>query len=103
MKKGRLKMSDNKEKPLKELVDKMLRSYGLGDRLDEMSLVKSWEEIVGKMIAKHTKEIYFNKGTLFVQLDSSTLRQELSYVKSDLIERLNDKAGKIMVKDIHLK
>lgn len=96
-------MSENDEKPLKQLVDKMLRSYGLGDRLDEMSLVKSWEEIVGKMIAKHTKEIYFNKGVLYVELDSSTLRQELSYVKSDLVQRLNEKAGKTMVKEIHLK
>tara|TARA_B110000503_G_scaffold139367_1_gene227599 strand:- start:346 stop:636 length:291 start_codon:yes stop_codon:yes gene_type:complete len=96
-------MSNEKEKPLKQLVDKMLRSYGLGDKLDEMSLVKSWEELVGKMIANHTQEIYFNKGVLFVRLDSSTLRQELSYVKSDLIQRLNEKAGKAMVKDIHLK
>ncbi|MFT6167542.1 MAG: putative nucleic acid-binding Zn ribbon protein [Vicingaceae bacterium] len=96
-------MSNEKEKPLKQLVDKMLRSYGLGDKLDEMSLVKSWEELVGKMIANHTQEIYFNKGVLFVRLDSSTLRQELSYVKSDLIQRLNEKAGKVMVKDIHLK
>tara|TARA_B110000046_G_scaffold52102_1_gene58191 strand:- start:64677 stop:64967 length:291 start_codon:yes stop_codon:yes gene_type:complete len=96
-------MSNEKEKPLKQLVDKMLRSYGLGDKLDEMSLVKSWEELVGKMIANHTKEIYFSKGVLFVRLDSSTLRQELSYVKSDLIQRLNEKAGKVMVKDIHLK
>ncbi|MFT6138723.1 MAG: putative nucleic acid-binding Zn ribbon protein [Vicingaceae bacterium] len=96
-------MSNDSEKPLKQLVDKMLRSYGLGDRLDEMSLVKSWEELVGKMIARHTDEIYFNKGTLYVKLDSSTLRQELSYVKSDLVQRLNEKAGKIMVKDIHLK
>ena len=96
-------MSNEEEKPLKQLVDKMLRSYGLGDKLDEMSLVKSWEELVGKMIANHTKEIYFNKGILFVRLDSSTLRQELSYVKSDLIQRLNEKAGKVMVKDIHLK
>jgi len=96
-------MSNDSEKPLKQLVNKMLRSYGLGDRLDEMSLVKSWEELVGKMIARHTDEIYFNKGTLYVKLDSSTLRQELSYVKSDLVQRLNEKAGKIMVKDIHLK
>lgn len=96
-------MSNSEEKPLKQLVDKMLRSYGLSDKLDEMSLVKSWEELVGKMIANHTKEIYLNKGTLYVKLDSSTLRQELSYVKSDLVQRLNAKAGKIMVKDIYLK
>lgn len=96
-------MSKKEEKPLKDLVNQMLRAYGLGDRLDEMSLVKSWEEIVGKMIAKHTSEIYFKSGTLYVHLDSAPLRQELSYAKTKLIEQLNEKAGKQMVKEIHLR
>ncbi|MBL4707651.1 MAG: DUF721 domain-containing protein [Flavobacteriales bacterium] len=96
-------MSKKEEKPLKELVNQMLRAYGLGDRLDEMSLVKSWEEIVGKMISRHTSEIYFKSGILYVRLDSAPLRQELSYAKTKLKERLNEKAGKLMVKEIHLK
>ncbi len=94
-------MSD--QKPLKDVIDQMLRAYGLGDRLDEMSLVKSWEEIVGKMIAKHTSEIYFQRGVLYVKLDSSTVRQELSYAKTALIEKLNRKAGKRMLTDIIFK
>lgn len=96
-------MSTREEKPLKELIDKMLRAYGLGDKLDEIGLLKSWEVVVGKMIAKHTTDIYFVKGILHVKLDSATLRQELSYAKSNLIHQLNEHAGKIMVKDIHLK
>ena len=91
-----------KEAPLRELVNKMLRAYGLSDKLDEISLVKSWEEIVGKMIARHTTDIYFKEGVLHIKLDSAPLRQELSYAKSKLIERLNEKAGKQMVKDIRL-
>ena len=51
-------MSDSSEKPLKGAIDQLLRAYGLGEKLDEISLVKSWEETVGKMIAKHTTNIY---------------------------------------------
>jgi predicted nucleic acid-binding Zn ribbon protein len=94
-------MSDNK--PLKDVINQMLRAYGLGDKLDEMSLVKSWEDVVGKMIAKHTSEIYFKSGILYVKLDSATVRQELSYAKSALIEQLNRKAGKRMLTDIIFK
>jgi predicted nucleic acid-binding Zn ribbon protein len=94
-------MSDNR--PLKDVIDQMLRAYGLGEKLDEMSLVKSWEEIVGKMIAKHTTEIYFKSGILYVKLDSATVRQELSYAKSTLIEKLNRKAQKRMLTDIIFK
>ncbi|KAA3653090.1 MAG: DUF721 domain-containing protein [Bacteroidetes bacterium] len=96
-------MSDQNQKPLREVINQMLRTYGLGDKLDEMSLIKSWEEVVGKMIAKHTTEIYFKKGTLYIKLDSSTVRQELSYAKTNLIESLNRKAQKRMVSDIIFK
>lgn len=94
-------MSD--QKPLKDVIDQMLRAYGLGDRLDEISLVKSWEEVVGKMIAKHTSDIYFKSGILYVKLDSAAVRQELAYAKTALIERLNRKAGKRMLTDIIFK
>tara|TARA_R110000868_G_scaffold241441_3_gene496006 strand:+ start:813 stop:1103 length:291 start_codon:yes stop_codon:yes gene_type:complete len=96
-------MSNSEEKPLKELVNQMLRAYGLGEKLDEMSLIKSWEDIVGKMIAKHTKDIYFRQGNLYIILDSAPLRQELSYAKTRLVEKLNQHAGKQMVKEIFLK
>lgn len=96
-------MKNEEEKPLKELIDKMLRSYGLGNKLDEISLIKSWESIVGKMIAKHTTDIYLSGGILHISLDSAPLRQELTYAKSRLVEKLNEHAGKAMVKDIYLK
>jgi len=95
-------MSDNSEKPLKGAIDQLLRAYGLGEKLDEISLVKSWEETVGKMIARHTTNIYFKSGTLHISLDSAPLRHELSLAKSKLIERLNQQAGKRLVVDIRL-
>lgn len=96
-------MRTKDEKPLKDLVNQMLRAYGLGDKLDEIGLLKSWETVVGKMIARHTTDLYFHKGVLNIKLDSAPLRQELSYAKSSLIIQLNEHAGKNMVKDIHLK
>ncbi|MEQ8908808.1 MAG: DUF721 domain-containing protein [Vicingaceae bacterium] len=96
-------MSDNNQKPLKDAINQMLRAYGLGPKLDEVSLLKSWDEVTGPMISKHTKDLYFREGTLYVELDSSTLRQELSYAKSKLVEKLNQAAGKRMVNEIVFK
>ncbi len=96
-------MADHKERPMKELINQMLRAYGLGDKLDEMTLVKSWEKVVGKMISKHTSDIYFKAGVLYVSLDSSTVRQELAYAKTALVERLNREVGKRILKEIVLK
>jgi len=89
--------------PLKDLIDKMLRSYGLGPKLDEVKLIKVWEEVVGQMIARHCKDLYFREGTLTVIIDSAPLRQELSLARSKLIEKLNQKMGKRMVDKLVLK
>jgi len=96
-------MNDHNQKPIKELVDKMLRAYGLDQKLDEMSLIKSWETVVGKMISRHTTDIFFRDKTLFIELDSAPLKQELSYAKSKLIDKINSEAGKTMIEDIVIR
>jgi len=95
-------MTNKEQKPLKELVDKMLRAYGLNHQLDEMGLIKNWEQIVGKMIARHTTNIYLKDRVLCISLDSAPLRQELSYVKSSLIQKLNEASAKNLIDDIKI-
>ena len=42
------------EKPIREAINQMLRAYGLGPKLDEIGLLKSWEE-VEYMVIKEQK------------------------------------------------
>lgn len=93
-------MSDS---PLKKTIDQLLRAYGYQDQLDEIELLKVYDEQVGKMFVNHTKNIAFKNKVLYVQLDSASLKQELSYVKEGLIQRLNQKMGKTMVEKIIIK
>ena len=49
----------SKDGPLKEVIDKLLRAYGYQDQLDEIELLKAYDEVVGTVFVKHTKEVYF--------------------------------------------
>lgn len=93
-------MSDS---PLKKTIDQLLRAYGYQDQLDEIELLKIYDEQVGKMFVNHTKNIALKNKILYIQLDSSSLKQELSYVKEGLIQKLNQKMGKIMIEKIVIK
>jgi predicted nucleic acid-binding Zn ribbon protein len=55
------------------------------------------------MIAKHTKDIYIKNKQLFVTLDSSALRNELSMAKTKIIKMLNEAVGSEIINDIILK
>ncbi len=91
------------EKPLKQAINQLLRAYGYGGQLDEMELLRVFEEQIGKMYVNHTKEVSYKDKMLYIHLDSASLKQELSYAKEDIKERLNKAMGKIMVEKIMIK
>ncbi|MBL4593786.1 MAG: DUF721 domain-containing protein [Flavobacteriales bacterium] len=93
----------SKESPLKQTIDKLLRAYGYQDQLDEIELIKIYEGLVGKMFANHTQKIGFKNKILYVKLDSASLKQELSYVKEGLVEKINRELGRRVVDKIVIK
>jgi len=75
----------------------------LEGKLNEVSVINSWEETVGKAIASRTTKIYIRDHILFVYLNSSVVRNELLMLRQALREKLNERAGAEVVKDIVLK
>ena len=96
-------MSKHNEHSIKEAIEHLLKAYRLDDRLAEKRLIASWENVMGKMIAKHTLDLSIRHKQLFVTLDSSALRNELALAKSKIIKSLNDFAGKEVINEIILR
>jgi predicted nucleic acid-binding Zn ribbon protein len=87
---------------LGEVIQQFIKRNGMQPKLDEATLVAQWEEIVGKMIARHTLDLYLKNQKLFIKFDSAALRQEMSYAKSKLIENINKTIGHTCVNEIVL-
>jgi len=82
-------MKSSNEYTLKQAIEALIDQYKIQERLSETSVVNDWEKIVGKMISRHTKNIYIKKRILFVELDNAALRNELSYAKTKLVSVIN--------------
>lgn len=93
----------SEEKPLKSAIKQLMRAYGYQKQLDKLELLKVYEEEVGHLFSNHTKEATFKEGVLYIHLDSASLKQELSYVKEGLIQKLNKRMGKTLVEKIVIK
>ena len=93
-------MKTGNDKSLGEVIRELINSYHLEGKLNEIKIVNSWEKVVGKMIANHTKDIYIKNGKLFVKIDSPALKNELSYSSSLIIENLNKEAGSGIIQEI---
>lgn len=84
---------------VRETTDKL----GITSRVEQGMALLCWDEVVGRDISSHTEPSSIRKGTLFVDTDSAVWAQELSYMKSELIDKLNEKAGKEVVVNIRFK
>ncbi|MBP7389914.1 MAG: DUF721 domain-containing protein, partial [Chitinophagales bacterium] len=82
-------MRKGNEQPIKDVISEMLSSYHIKDKLAEVDIVQQWEKLMGKLIAKNTQKLYIKDKKLFLHIESSALKQELTYSKSKIIEIIN--------------
>ena len=85
---------------IKKAIQDFIKSQNLKPRFDEVTLITSWEELMGEPIAKRTGKIFFKNDVLFVEINSAPLKHELSLTKSKILGILENKFGKGMVSDI---
>lgn len=96
-------MRRSKTISLAEAINDFIREMNLGEKLSETGVINSWEETVGKAISSHTTKIYIKDHVLYVHLNSSVVRNELLMLREALREKLNQKAGAEIIKDIVLR
>lgn len=58
---------------------------------------------MGPAITKYTRNIKLERETVYVELTSSVLREELSYGRQKIIDNLNEELGKVLVKKLVLR
>jgi predicted nucleic acid-binding Zn ribbon protein len=96
-------MSDDSHgMPLKGMIERFLKAYGLTEKMEEMNIINNWEEIVGKAIANRTKSVRIHEKVLYIDLTSSVMRDELQAAKSVILQKVNEYAKKDIVMNVWL-
>ena len=84
---------------IEQVIGEVLAENKLADKLDEARIKAIWFKELGPL-AKPSDELYIKNKVLFVFLSSSVIRNELYMMRSTLVQRLNDEAGKEIITDI---
>lgn len=84
---------------LKDFVSKNKLQTGL----DKVNVRDVWNQQMGPAIEKYTTALKLEGSTLFVQLSSSVLREELGYGKEKIIRNLNEALGKDLINKLVLR
>ena len=93
-------MNRNNDKTLKEAIEQMLKVYKLKRKFDETSLIAAWPEMMGKAVANRTVQLYIRERKLFIRLDSSVVKNELVMIRSQILDKMNERAGEKVLDEI---
>jgi predicted nucleic acid-binding Zn ribbon protein len=96
-------MRRSKTQSLAEVMNDYIKEMNLGKKLKEVDIIDSWDEIVGKAISSRTVKVYIKDSILYVILKSSIVRNELLMIKEVLREKINERSGEEVIKDIVLR
>ncbi|GGF02828.1 DUF721 domain-containing protein [Hymenobacter cavernae] len=86
--------------PLKDGITALLKAYRLQGKLNEVTVVSSWERIMGKAVALKTQEVYVSNHKLFVRLSSAPLKHELVMAKTRVVEIINAEIGEQVIQEV---
>lgn len=90
-------------KPIRSILEGTLRGLEIDGQLKAYSLWGSWTEIVGKSIASQARPRVIRNRILFVDVSHPTWIQQLQFLKSTLLEKINTFLGEPSIQDIRFR
>lgn len=81
-------------------IQRMLRQWDLADFATEVEVERVYRRLAGDLISRLTQRVSFKKGTLRLKYMSAALRQEMTYRRDSLRDKINSELGAEVVKKI---
>ncbi|MGJ5643299.1 DUF721 domain-containing protein [Formosa sp. S-31] len=94
---------NNDHLSISDVLKEFVETNKLERGLDKVNVRDAWTKLMGNGVNNYTTAISLERETLYVQLSSSVLREELSYGKQKIIAMLNEDLGKEVVKKLVLR
>ena len=92
-----------KAKSIKNLLSDYFKGSDFKEINETINLNKSWNKIVGKTISKNTEIAGIKNGKITIKTSNPIWRNELTFQKEDLLNRLKKEDPKIKIKEIEFR
>ena len=94
---------NNEHISISDALKEFVETNRLEKGLNKVNVADAWANLMGNGVNNYTTSVNLERETLYVQLSSSVLREELSYGKEKIINMLNEELGKIIIKKLVLR
>jgi len=93
----------NNESSIGDVLKEIIQVNKLQSGMDQVLVKEAWSSLMGKGVNNYTKNLQLKGNTLYVELTSAVLREELSYGKDKIIKMINDELKRELITAVVLR
>ena len=93
----------NNESSIGDVLKEIIQVNKLQPGMDQISVKEAWLALMGNGVNSYTKNVVLKGNTLYVELTSAVLREELSYGKDKIIKMINDELRRDIITSVVLR
>jgi hypothetical protein len=86
-----------------DVLKQIIQVNKLQPGMDQIDVKEAWKSLMGNGVNSYTKNVVLRGNTLYVELTSSVLREELSHGKSKIIAMINEELQREVIKEVVLR
>jgi hypothetical protein len=86
-----------------DVLKQIIQVNKLQPGMDQIDVKEAWQNLMGNGVNSYTKNVALRGNTLYVELTSSVLREELSHGKSKIITMINEELQRVVIKEVVLR
>lgn len=88
---------------MQDAFQQMLEDNYLKDKYIEHKIYTIWGEVVGPVILKYTSKLVLKNKKLYINISSPIVKNELRMLRSEIIEKIQQKIGTNYIIDVIIK
>jgi hypothetical protein len=93
----------NNQSSIGDVLKEIIQVNKLQTGMDQIAVKDTWKNIMGNGVNYYTREVVLKGNTLYVELTSAVLREELSHGKTKIIAMINEELQREVVNTLVLR
>jgi len=93
----------NNESSIGDVLKEIIDTNKLQPGIDQIAVKDAWKNLMGNGVNTYTRNVALKGNTLYVELTSAVLREELSYGKDKIIKMINEELRRDVVSAVVLR
>jgi predicted nucleic acid-binding Zn ribbon protein len=94
-------MGKNEPTGISKILDTLKASGELGQQLEQAQIWEQWPAIAGVDLMHHGQPRAVKNNVLYIEVDSAVWMHKFSYFKADILSKIGEVFGKLMIEDLH--